>query len=575
MKRILAVTFLSIFIALAALPLAAQDRQGGDDDSMLPEINPQDIEIRSQFQAQFPGLRRQPILGFEPASRVYRVDPDRMPYLEPREAAVTELPISEMSRPEPPAYTQLHYSPDINAFGRVGVGNYVSPEANFWGVTRMSDKSYIGGDLDLSSSDGHLENQNSSFRFLKANGEFAAKVDDRTRLAFDLGIRNSFNHIFGLNTDPDFISVPDSPRKEYGGFNIGADLERMENGVEGWLIQANMRYYDAEVAGDLPGKTDEGVYNASISKRWAGAHPSETITAKLGGRLGDYNRNDQFVDQWMTGQAGVEYQRLFGYEMLLTVDASVYYGSDAFEDKVYFGPSAKIELPLFEGATLIGKAGARPYVRTAEELHTTNRFLNPGGNLNTYNDFRHTYRMYGSGELKLKYSDVGSLSGGIRYEEISNHPIFERSTTNQDEPLFYNVQYADATIARVYAGATHQVVPEKFWLSGEVYAQAPELKDEDRRIPFTEKLGLNSGFGLRLFDRATIEGWADFRGSRRTEQGEDLDDYLLLGGQLDLSITDNIGVYGKVVNLLDQEYQLWDGYVERPMQIYGGITFKL
>lgn len=566
MKPILTVTFLLIFTAFAALPLTAQDQQGGDDEAMLPEIDPQDIEIRSEFEAQFPGLRRQPILGFEPASRVYSVDSDRMPYIEDREEVVADLPVSEMTRPDPPSYTRLHYSPDINAFGRVGGGNYVSPEANFWGVTRLNDNSYIGGDLDLSSSEGHLEDQESSFRFLNANGEFATKLDERTRLDLDLGLQNSFNHMYGVDTS---LDIPGSPRKEYGGFNLGADLERLKNGVEGWKVQANMRYYEARVgAGDLSGKTDEGVYNASLAKRWAGGNPTETITAKLGGTMGDYN--SMVADQWMTGQAGVEYQRLFNYEMNLTVDASVYYGSDTFEDKVYFGPSATIELPLFEGATLIGEIGAKPYVRTAEQLHTTNRFLSSG------NNFRHTYRMYGSGELKLKYSEVGSLSGGIRYEDISNHPVFERNALNSDpdQLLFYQVRYADVTKARVYAGATHQVVPEKFWLSGEVYAQAPELKDGGR-IPFAEKLGLNSGFGLRLFDRATIEGWAEYRGARKNDQGQDLDDYLLVGGQLDLSITDNIGIYGKVVNLLDQEYQKWDGYIERPLQIYGGLTFKL
>lgn len=569
MKRILTGTLLSIIIAIAAVPLAAQDRQGGDDDAMLPEIDPQDIEIRSEFRARFPGLRRQPILGFEPASRSYSVDPDRMPYIESREEVVADLPVSDMTRPDPPPYTQLHYAPDINAFGRVGAGSYVSPEVNFWGVTRLNDKSYIGGDLDLSSSEGHLEDQESSFRFLEANGEFATKVDEKTRLDFNIGLQNSFNHMYGLGSGS-LLDVPDSPRKEYGGFNLGAGLQRMQNGVAGWDIQANMRYYEARVyAGELTGKTDEGVYDATISKRWAGTHPSETITAILSGKLGDYN-NGLIEDQWMTGRAGVKYQRLFNYEMHLAIDASLYYGSDAFDEKTYFGPSATIELPLFEGAKLTGKIGGKPYVRTAEDLHATNRFLNSG------NNFRHTYLMYGSGELKLTYSEVGSLRGGIRYEDISNHPIFERNTltSNPDQLLFYKVRYADASRVRVFAGATHQVVPEKFWLSGEAYAQLPELENGDL-IPFTEKLGMNAGFGLKLFDRATIEGWTDMRAIRENELGEDLSDYLLLGGQLDIAITDDIGIYGKVVNLLDHEYQKWDGYLERPMQVYGGITFKL
>ncbi len=66
MKGISAIAF-TIVMVLAANPIAAQQQQD-TESSMLPEIDPQDIEIRSQFEARFPGLRRQPILGFDPPS---------------------------------------------------------------------------------------------------------------------------------------------------------------------------------------------------------------------------------------------------------------------------------------------------------------------------------------------------------------------------------------------------------------------------------------------------------------------------------------------------------------------------
>ena len=561
MNRILPLFVVSLFIAVAVFPLQAQDRKD-KDDSMLPEIDPQDIEIRSQFKARFPGLRRQPILGFEPASRIYKVDPNRLPYMENRDDAVANLPISQMSRPTPPGFASMQYSPDINAFARAGLGSYTSPEINFWGVTRPNNKSYIGGDLDFSSSNGHFENQQSSFRFLNANGEFATKLDEQTRLTLDLGLQNSFNHMYSLDSS---LEVPDSPRKEYGGFNLGGEVERLKNGAAGWKLQAGARFYQVELmAGPLAGKTEEGIYDGSFSKVWALGNPNETITAKFGGRFGDYS-NSTNADQWATGRAGVGYQRLFNYETHITVDASMYYGSNAFEEKAYFGPTVKVEQPIFEGAVLTAKVGAKPYVKSAEELHGTNRFLD------VQNSYLHTYRKYGSASLKLNYSEVGSLTGGFQYEDMDNRPIFVRETGGDS---YYNLSYRDATNIKLFAGATHQFVPEKFWLHGQAYAQNPSLKD-DGRVPFTEKLGFNAGFGLRLVKWATIEGWADYVGERETANGEALQDYILLGGQLDLEISDNIGVYAKAVNLLDQQYQKWDGYIERPLQIYGGVTVKL
>src|SRR5699024_11069274 len=371
-------------------------------------------------------------------------------------------------------------------------GSYVSPEVQFWGVTRPSSKTYIGADLDFTSSDGHLDNQKSGFRFLTANGEFATKLNKQTRLAFNAGINNSFNHLFKLDNDPSALyDITETPRNEYGGFSVGAELNQLKNNVSGWNVQANIRYYQSKLeAGDLSGKSSEGVYEASLKKRWAGAQPYETISLALGGKLGDYN-NELANNQWKTGYLGAEYQRLFNYQTHLTANVRLYYGADAFDEQVYFGPTLTIEQPVFEGALLTGEVGAKPYVQTAEELHSANRLLSP------QNTFRHSYKKYGKASLKLNYSEVGSIFGGISYEDISDRAIFDRRTSEAPnaEKLFYRTRYADTKNIRLHAGLTHQIIPEKFWINAEAYAQNPELKDGER-VPYTEKLGLNSGFGL-------------------------------------------------------------------------------
>ena len=64
MKRSIVATFL--FFLISGVDAFAQT--GSTQNSLLPEIDPQDIEIRSEFRARFPGIRRQPILGFNPSS---------------------------------------------------------------------------------------------------------------------------------------------------------------------------------------------------------------------------------------------------------------------------------------------------------------------------------------------------------------------------------------------------------------------------------------------------------------------------------------------------------------------------
>lgn len=572
MSRYRSFVFLLLLFLIATVnSLPAQDQQQQEsENSLLPEIDPQDIEIRSQFQARFPGLRRQPILGFEPTPRVYQIDPNRMPFMETQEEVVATLPVSELSRPDPPAFTPFHYSPDINAFGRAGIGSYISPEVKFWGVTRLNSKSYVGGDLDYSSSDGHLDNQPSSFRFFNANGEFATKLDSKSRLAFDGGFENSFNHMIDLG--PGAV-IPETARKEYDGFHLNGEYQNFKNSITGWKVRANLQYFNAKLtdADNSSGNSEEMVYNGSVAKRWAGSHVNETFTVKLGAKAGDFS-NDRFSNNWLTAQAGVEYERLFNYSTKVTADASLYYGSGAFDSKVYIGPSLQIEHPFIDIITLKAKVEARPYVKTIEQLHSMNRFLNVSDNL------RHSYNLKGLAEASIEYTNLGTLNFGVQYENITDYPLFVRETT----PIiggtslgYYETDYADVYRARAYASVSHQFIPERFWLNGKVYIQSPEIQDGGR-IPYEEKLGINSSLSIRPIDMLTFEGWVNYTGPRRTfRTDEELKGFLLLGGQLDVEITERFGAYVKLVNLLSQEYEIWQGYIERPFQAYGGVTVKL
>ncbi len=556
------------------LPAQAQNQQS-DEGSLLPEIDPQDIEIRSQFKARFPGLRRQPILGFDPTPRVYQIDPNRTSFMESSEQVVADLPVSDLSRPDPPEYLPLHYSSDINAFARAGFGSYISPEAQFWGVSRLSPKSYIGGDLDFSSSDGHLDNQPSSFRFLNANGEYATKLSSKSRLGFQLGVENSFNRAAGVGSP----GIYSDARKKYGRFNLGADFEHHKNAITGWKVQGNARYFEASLdsaGANSNGESKEWVYNGSVVRHWAGSNVNEIFTVKAGAKGGNYNNNSNTsTEQWLTAQLGVEYERLFNYTTKLSADASVYYGINPFSDKIYVGPSLRVEHPVMDILTLNVEIGAEPYLKTAEQLHSTNRFMAVD------NQLRHSYKMHGSAEAVLEFDNIGSVNFGVRYENISNYPMLawrdlgQTNMWNVQMYGFYGINYTDAYKVRAYLGATHQIVPEKFWLDAKVYLQSPQIQGGGQ-LPYEEKIGVNSSVHYRPIDWLSVEAWADYVGPRRTfRTDQKMDGFLLLGSQIDAQITDRFGAYVKLVNLLNQEYEVWRGYTERPFQVFGGITVKL
>lgn len=72
-----------------------------------------------------------------------------------------------------------------------------------------------------------------------------------------------------------------------------------------------------------------------------------------------------------------------------------------------------------------------------------------------------------------------------------------------------------------------------------------------------------------------LSSWIDFVGSREAPSvNEELEAYTLVNIQADYEITPKFGVYAKVLNILGQKYELWDGYEERPFQIFGGLILK-
>src|SRR5699024_10453011 len=139
---------------------------------------------------------------------------------------------------------------------------------------------------------------------------------------------------------------------------------------------------------------------------------------------------------------------------------------------------------------------------------------------------------------------------------------------------YYRINYQDATNLRLFAGLTQQLVPERFWLTAKVYLQHPELANGDK-IPFKENWGVKASTTIRPVDRISLEAWANYTGKRHTGiLDKKVDGFFLVGARLDLNITKNIGIYGKLVNILNSDYQYWVGYQERPFQAYGGITIK-
>ncbi|MDZ7721023.1 MAG: hypothetical protein U5K72_19540 [Balneolaceae bacterium] len=558
---------------LSCSQVFAQQTQNDQDQSLLPEINPQDIEIRSQFQAQFPGLRRQPILGFNPRPRVFQVDPNRMPFIEDEETVVANLPIDQLSRPDPPEYDMLDYASPKNAFIRAGVGNYITPEVDAFATAKLSESNWISTDLHFTSSDGHDESVNTSYRFADATLKSFNRLSERTNLILRAGAISDFNHQLQLDSNIEDLLNTNTKITRLG-FNGSADVDVASTSLTGTNISASGFFDEYSTTSGLSAFEETameagGAIEAAYSR--LGNHLYEIHSLNLDAEVG--STSPLFSDSytWSVSTLSANYERLFNYK----TDVQVSIGASAVTDDlndftVYFAPKAQIKHTLFRGLEINAELSAAPSYKTYSELRSENRFFNVNSTI------EHQYEMQALGELEMEPFYGTKIVSGASFQDIRNYLYYSRETQPMGiadiDAGYYSAEFRDATIFKVYGAFTQDLKPDVLWFSADGYWQIPTLSNDDR-IPYTETVGINAALSFRPKDSLLLEGWGEFAGGRQDHNGANLDSYLLIGGRFELSLTDQFGVYGKLVNLLNENYQLWQGYEERGFQGYVGLTF--
>lgn len=127
--------------------------QEEDDPQQLPEIAPQEFEIRGELQLSFPSLRRQPLRGFESPATHPSVPAARTPYKEPYKQTLEQLPESV---PEPETVTtSLNTSSERGrGFLQLGGGRYASRFAEGRLSVPLPPHQSVGIHFDYTGTEG-------------------------------------------------------------------------------------------------------------------------------------------------------------------------------------------------------------------------------------------------------------------------------------------------------------------------------------------------------------------------------------------------------------------------------------
>lgn len=562
----------TLFIFLIPVLSFAQDGQRERDNSLLPEINPQDIEIRSEFKARFPGLRRQPILGFNPNPRVYQIDPNRMPFMETREEAVADISITQLGRPEPPNRSKLDIPNRINTFISAGIGSYITPDLNGYGFYEFNENSLVSTNVNLRASDGHLNTQESGFRYLDANAKYITRLQNNLKLTVDIGALSDQNYLFNLDDPFQENLIGETSDKEYTGFSGSIALQRSENTLKGWEVGLGGNIFSSALnagSSGLSGEIDEQALHGSFSYYWPGQKIYETFDVTGTIEAGNYNSDFFDAQNWIDARAALTYERLFDFTTRIKGTGGIAYISDGFLENIYATPKIEVTHNLNNQISITGNVFGQPRMQTVQEHYQYNRFLTANTLL------RHAYEMGASAEANYQLFDGNRFFSGLNYTRTKDYAYYLREDVSPTNPLgFYNVNYGTANIFEFYVGASQQLVPEKFWADVKFYGRNPKLKSGGD-IPYEEKLGAKAAVSYKPVKELTINGWTEYIGKRNSpETNSELSSFLLLNAGAEYQINETFGVYAKLLNILGQDYEIWNGYTERPFQMFGGLTIK-
>lgn len=546
-------TLFSVLITLLGGSAAYAQTQTG---TLLPEIDPQDIEIRGDFRVRFANLIRQPILGFTNNQRLYALDPNRLPFMETEDQIRASMPIDDLERPVAPTRRRIIYPQRTSLYAKGGYGRFNSPEASASIEAPMNARtSFIGG-FTYDGGAGHLD-VNSAYRLMNIQGGISTKMGDRGNLRMLATVHDDYND----TNNPDV-------QKDYSGVGFKAQYRYVTNTLTHTDVHAGYDYF--QVGANISDFTnEEHRFTARGTTQWAGNRINDIFLVHGRVDAAQYRQTDDASSTWALVGVMPSYQMRQNFNSRFTLGGRLYYGTDASGSKPYIYPDAKIEYFGLQNIIVTVHLYGEATNRGLEGLHQANRFsgldLNPENESNWVAD----------GRLDLNVFNAITVSGGLQYRVSPKYGYFQKRPMMVPGSL-YEMMYDDnMRQLRLQAGAQVTIIPSILTLHGTIYNQTHKL-DDGSKIPFVENTGFIAETQITPFRRIALKSWLHYVGDRETGvEGELLDSYMLLNAQAEFMLAEQVGFYVKGLNLLGSDYQLWKGYTERPLQVYAGVVIRL
>jgi len=556
MKYIFSLLLFIISFSLITSLFAQSSTQTQGSD-LLPDINPQDIEIKGDYRIKFPGLQRQPILGFDPKPRVFQLDPYRMPFLETNDQVVASIPLTPLEIPKSPRKNYRRQVEQKNLWILGGFGNRLSPEAELgFSVTNPSNYRVNGFFSHLSSGDLGF-NVPSSFYDWNSNLGFTKYLSKGFSWTTQLSSAMLKNQV-PLKSD----SVAASAIEKFG---FETQIKKMTNPYDYWTLSAKYNLYSQTVTGKVSGEL-ENQFGAKFEKFIAVSQPMSTLGfgASVLGSSYELNTNSQ---NYLIASAFAKYAHRSGTSHTLSIGLDPYYSADSVKSGFFVYPN--LEFNYFGFTSSLVKLGLKGEVSNGGRslYQSASRFLAESQVLQ--NNRGYTAFAYVDRELTA----YGNLYFGVDFKYFTNFGYVDYTRDVQTANQFHHsIQYDAAHIAKIKAGYSYRFPIPKVSVQTEIWYLNNALSSGNM-IPYMERFGAKASSLWYVTNKLSLETellFLEGREGRFTSTS-----FFVANAKTRYSFNTNWAVYLKVVNLTGSTYQYWSHFNEIPLFLTGGITLTL
>lgn len=472
----------------------------------------------------------------------------------------------------------VRFATPTNNYVKIGAGNFSTLLGEIYLANTDYQDTRFGAYIKHLSQEGNIENQNYGQQEITV---FGRQLYDQFTISGDLGYKRYATRFFGQPFDVNNISLNPNPEKQaFNDIFLHAELTSNRKNEEvntfDYSVKATGYYYNNAFDAKENSFVLSGYLNREINTFHIGAHVSADFTGVSDIAYKQQNHIARINP----------YVRFKGDNYNLVIGANLVseFGGDS--SRINILPNVLLDFALVpEYAHLFAGVDGDVQKASLRDFSRENPWLNQNINISNAVERFHIY-----GGIKGNAGATFGYKIGLDYRRIENMAFLINSPM---QPYKFDVIYEDANKASSVFGLEAEMnvrVSEMISLGGKLNFNEYDLQTYEEAW-YLPKLQLAANTKINISDKLYIDGELLFMGQTYTQkytyntllgtnpivslpEKHTIPSFVDLNAGLEFRVTDRLGLYGRVNNILGINYERYQYYPRLGLNVMGGVNFS-